>query len=127
MASDSFEEGLSKLCMLLDCVQKEKMSLSPSKLRLFMTEAVFAGVQVGPQGVSPNSTKLTAIVNWPISGDASHLKGFLGLASYFWDLVRGYTQIEGPLQNILCQVPISVGTKKQKYQQAIKAFKLKEL
>jgi hypothetical protein len=27
-----------------------------------MTEAVFAGAQVGPQGVSPDSGKLTAIV-----------------------------------------------------------------
>ena len=73
------------------------MSLSPSKLKLFMTEAVFAGAQVGPQGVSPDSTKLTAIVDWPIPEDASHLEGFLGLTSYFQDLVKGYTQIEGPL------------------------------
>ena len=41
-SSDSFEEGMEKLRILLDRVRKEKMSLSPSKLRLFMTEAVFA-------------------------------------------------------------------------------------
>ena len=63
MASDSFEEGMTKLRMLLDRVRREKMSLSPSKLKLFMTEAVFAGAQVGPQGVSPDSAKLTAIVD----------------------------------------------------------------
>jgi len=127
MASDSFEEGMGKLRTLLDRVRKEKMSLSPSKLKLFMTEAVFAGAQVGPQGVSPDSGKLTAIVNWPIPGDASHLEGFLGLTSYFRDLVKGYAQIEGPLRNLLRQVPIPAGTKKHKYQQAMKAFKLKEL
>ena len=48
------------------------MSLSPNKLKLFMTEAVFAGAQVGPQGVSPDSAKLTAIMDWPIPDDASH-------------------------------------------------------
>ena len=100
------------------------MSLSPSKLKLFMMEAVFAGVQVGPQGVSPDSAKLTAIIDWPIPKDASHLEGFLGLTSYFCDLVKGYTQIEGPLQNLLRQVPIPAGTKKHKYQQIMKAFKL---
>ena len=62
MASNSFEEGIEKLQTLLDRVRREKMSLSPSKLKLFMTEAVFAGAQVGPQGVSPDSTKLTVIV-----------------------------------------------------------------
>jgi hypothetical protein len=126
MASDSFKEGIEKLRKLLERVRREKMSLSPSKLKLFMTEAVFAGAQVGPQGVSPDSAKLTAIVNWPIPEDASHLEGFLGLTSYFRDLVKGYAQIEGPLRNLLRQVPIPAGTKKHKYQQIMKAFKLKD-
>ena len=43
IGSDSFEEGMEKLRALLEQVRREKMSLSPSKLRLFMTEAVFAG------------------------------------------------------------------------------------
>ena len=124
MASDSFMEGTEKLHVLFDWVRREKMSLSPSKLKLFMTEAVFAGAQVGPQGVSPDSTKLTAIVDWPIPEDVSHLEGFLGLTSYFRDLVKGYAQIEGPLRNLLHQVPIPAGTKKHKYQQIMRAFKL---
>jgi hypothetical protein len=127
MAADSFEEGIKKLRTLLDRVRKEKMSLSPSKLKLFMTEAVFAGAQVGPQGVSPDSGKLTAIVDWPIPDDASHLEGFLGLTSYFRDLVKGYARIEGPLRNLLRQVPIPAGTKKHKYQQIMRAFKLQDL
>jgi hypothetical protein len=124
MASDSFEEGVKKLRTLFDRVRREKMLLSPSKLRLFMTEAVFAGAQVGPQGVSPDSSKLTAIVDWPIPQDASHLEGFLGLTGYFRDLVKGYAQIEGPLRNLLRQVPIPAGTKKHKI---MKTFNLKEL
>jgi hypothetical protein len=82
---------------------------------------------VGPQGVSPDSSKLTAIVDWPIPKDASHLEGFLGLTSYFRDLVKGYAQIEGPLRNLLRQVPIPAGTKKHKYQQIMRSFKLEEL
>ena len=127
MASNSFEEGITKLRTLLDRVRREKMSLSPSKLKVFMTEAVFAGAQVGPQGVSPDSTKLTAIVNWPVPEDASHLEGFLGLTSYFRDLVKGYAQVEGPQRNLLRQGPIPAGTKKHKYQQIMRTFKLKEL
>ena len=101
MAFDSFEEGMTKLHTLLECIHREKMSLSPSKLRLFMGEAVFTGAQVGPEGVSPDAIKLMAIVYWLIPVDASHLEGFLGLSSYFQDLVRGYVQLEAPLCNIL--------------------------
>src|ERR1700678_4268759 len=110
MASNSFEEGINKLRILLESVRREKMSLSPSKLRLFMSEAVFAGAQVGPNGVSLDSSKLTAIVDWPIPVDASHLEGFLGLTSYFRDLIKGYAQLEAPLCNILQQVPTLPGT-----------------
>ena len=117
---------MTKLKALLDHVHREKMSLSPNKLKVFMTEVVFAGAQVGPQGVSPDSSKLTAIVNWPIPKDASHLEGFLGLTSYFQDLVKGYAQVEGPLRNLLHQVPIPAGTKKHKYQQIMRAFKLED-
>ena len=48
MASDSFEEGMAKLRILLERVRREKMSLSPSKLKLFMSEVVFTGAKVGP-------------------------------------------------------------------------------
>ena len=117
---------MTKLKALLDHVHREKMSLSPNKLKVFMTEVVFAGAQVGPQGVSPDLSKLTAIVNWPIPKDASHLEGFFGLTSYFQDLVNGYAQVEGPLRNLLCQVSIPAGMKKHKCQQIMRAFKLED-
>ena len=126
-ASDSFDAGMTKLHILFECVHREKMLLSPSKLRLFMSEAVFAGAQVSAEGVSPDSAKLTAIVDWPIPADASHLEGFLGLTSYFRDLIKGYAQLEAPLCNILCQVPIPAGTKKPAYQRIIRNFKLGDI
>jgi hypothetical protein len=59
LASDTFEEGIQKLQKLLEHVCQEKLSLSPSKLQLFMMEAIFAGATVGPNGVSLDMSKLT--------------------------------------------------------------------
>jgi hypothetical protein len=66
-----------------------------------MTEAVFAGAQVGPKGVSPDSSKLTAIVDWPIPEDASHLEGFLGLTSYFISKSQIYFSMFGATSRYL--------------------------
>jgi hypothetical protein len=41
--------------------------------------------------------------------------------------MKGYTRLEAPLRNILRQVDIPAGTKKQLYQRIMKAHKLKEL
>ena len=123
-AADSFREGIAKLRWILEPVRREKLSLSPSKLRIFMTEAVFAGAHIGPGGVSPDSSKLTAVVNWKIPEDASHLEGFLGLTAYFRDLVKGYAALEKPLRDLLRAVDIPNSTKKVAYQRIMKAYKL---
>jgi len=123
-AANSFKEGMAKLRRILERVCREKLSLSPSKFQVFKTEAVFAGACVGPGGVSPDSSKLTAVVNWKIPEDASHLEGFLGLTAYFRDLVKGYAALEKPLQDLLRMVDIPNGTKKSAYQCIMKAYKL---
>jgi hypothetical protein len=66
-----------------------------------MTEAIFVGATVGPNGVSPDLVKLTAIVCWPQPEDALHLKGFLGLTGHFQDLLKGYAKVERPLHDII--------------------------
>ena len=48
--SDTFKECLSRLQIILERVHHEKLSLALSKLKLFMTEAVFAGAMVGLNG-----------------------------------------------------------------------------
>lgn len=120
-AADTFEEGLSHLSRILERVHGEKLSLSPSKLKLFMTEAIFAGAKVGSNGVSPDPAKLTAIVNWPQPEDASHLEGFLGLVGHFWDLVRGFSKVEKPLRDILRGVQVPKGADKVQSRLRVKA------
>jgi hypothetical protein len=123
-SANTFEEGMTKLRTLLVRIRQEKLSLSASKLRVFMTEAVFAGATVGPDGVKPDTAKLTAIVNWPRPQDASHLEGFLGLSGYFRDLVKGYAKLEKPLRDILRAVETPKGIGKQAYQRIMRSYKL---
>lgn len=123
-ATDTFEDGMDKLCQILEWVRREKLFLSPGKLRLFMTEAVFAGVSVGPLGVTPDATKLTAVVNWPQPSDTSHLEGFLGLMGYFRDLIKGYASVEKPLRDLLRGVDMTKNAGKQAYRGAMRAHKL---
>ena len=89
-----------------------------------MTEAVFAGTTVGPKGVKPDMTKLTAIVDLPTPQDASHLEGFLGLSGYFRDLIRGYAKLKQLLCDILHKVEIPKGIGKQAYQWIMRNYKL---
>lgn len=62
-ADDHFQGMMNKLTLILTRVQECKLSLSPSKSKFFMTTAIFAGATVSPNGVTPDLSKLTAIIN----------------------------------------------------------------
>jgi len=64
MAGDNFENMMDRTRQFLTRVRESSLSLSAKKSEFFMTEIIFAGSKVGPNGVQSDSTKLTAIVDW---------------------------------------------------------------
>jgi hypothetical protein len=111
-AADEFEEMLEKLRVIFERICSVGLSLSAKKMRLFMMEALFAGSTVGPKGVSLDLKKLTTVVQWPRPAQAASLHSFLGLTSYFRDLVKNYLKIEAPLRNLLGLVKVPTGASK---------------
>ncbi|KAG6903546.1 hypothetical protein DXG01_016988, partial [Tephrocybe rancida] len=89
MAGDDFNTKLKGIRALLTHVRMKKLSLSAAKSSFFMTESVFAGARVGPAGIRPDLTKLTAIVDWKTPTDLQNLGAFTGLTGYFRSLVKG--------------------------------------
>ena len=124
--ADTFEEMLEKLTKIFTLVRKHDLSLSASKCEFFMTKMVFAGATVGPLGVQPDLSKLTAIVNWKIPEDALALAGFLGLTGWFRDLILGYAKKEQPLRDLLRKVDMPENYTKTIYRRVMTNFKLKD-
>ncbi|KAG2052988.1 hypothetical protein BDR06DRAFT_851183, partial [Suillus hirtellus] len=79
MAGDEFEDKLTCLRKFFERVRAMRLSLSPSKMQLFMTEIVFVGARVGRDGIKPDLSKLSAVVNWEIPNTIHNLMQFLGL------------------------------------------------
>ena len=75
-------------------------------LLIGMCEALFAGAWVGPMGVTPDLSKLTAVINWSQQKDCQELALFLGLTSHFRDLIKGYIHIEAPLRDLVKEAPV---------------------
>ncbi|KAF8833875.1 hypothetical protein BDN67DRAFT_916083, partial [Paxillus ammoniavirescens] len=79
MAGNDFEELLSHLHTFLEHCRKLKLSISPSKMFLFMPEVVFGGACVGKEGIKPDVAKLEAVAKWPTPSNLLELMQFLGL------------------------------------------------
>lgn len=70
------------------------------KTQFFMTEATFAGARVGPEGIKPDLTKLTAISEWEMPQDLLNFKSFLGLCGHFCGLIKNYARVAQPLTDL---------------------------
>lgn len=124
MAGDVFEDMLQNTRKLLQRVRDTGLSLSAPKSRFFMSEAVFAGGRVGKEGIKPDLTKLTAIVEWKRPSDLQNLGAFLGLAGYFRSLIKGYAAIAQPLTDLVRSVDIPRAKGKSAYKRAMKGYSL---
>ncbi|KAG2744356.1 hypothetical protein P692DRAFT_20707890, partial [Suillus brevipes Sb2] len=79
MAGSNFDDKLQRLRKFFERVREMRLSLSPSKTQLFMSEVVFAGARVGTDGIKPDKAKLAAVVQWEIPNTVHNLMQFLGL------------------------------------------------
>jgi len=125
-AADTFVEMMGKLERIFTRIRERGLSLSASKSEFFMTEMVFAGATVGPNGVQPDLKKLTAIVNWKIPEDAAALAGFLGLTGWFRDLIPAYARKEKPLRDLLREVELPQDYTKTVYRRIMANHKLRD-
>ena len=124
MAGDIFSNKLANLQTFFARCRNEHLSLSPQKTKLFMSEVVFTGEQVGSEGIKADLSKLTAVVNWQTPATIQNLGSFLGLTGYFRPLIRNYSLLEKPLKDLLntLEVPKSAG--KCAYQNAARSHQL---
>jgi hypothetical protein len=124
MAGNNFEDMINHTRQFFTRVRESSLSLSAKKSEFFMTEIMFAGSRVGPDGVQPDKTKLTAIVDWCQPPDILNLSRFLGLAGYFRDLVKGYVKIAQPLSDLIHGAEILRNAGKTAYRLALSKIKL---
>ena len=127
LAGDEFETMFANTELLLQRVSEKGLSLSASKSKFFATEATFAGGRVGPEGIKPDLTKLTAVANWKKPNDLQNLGSFLGLTGYFRPLIKGYATIAQPLTDMARKLELPKSKGKAAYTKAMKGYSLEGL
>ena len=89
-----------------------------------MSKVIFAGKQIGSNGIQADLTKLTAVVNWETPHTIQNLEAFLGLTGYIWLLIKNYSLLERLLKDLASMVSIPKGAGKRAYCNAARAHQL---
>lgn len=99
-ASDSFEENFGVLTIFLSKRRAAKLSITPSKMKLFQKEFVFARARLSQEGVKPNLDKVAVVIDFPRPETIHDAMWFTGLTNWFRHLIKDYGKIAQPLTDL---------------------------
>uniref|UniRef100_A0A1J3GIM6 RNA-directed DNA polymerase n=1 Tax=Noccaea caerulescens TaxID=107243 RepID=A0A1J3GIM6_NOCCA len=98
--SKSKEEHDWHLRVVLNKLREQKLYAKLSKCNFWQREIGFLGHVVSEGGVAVDPEKITAISDWPTPKNATEIRSFLGLASYYRKFVKGFASISKPLTRL---------------------------
>ncbi len=95
--SQTWEEHLTHLEVVITRLQEVNLKLNPRKCFFGAQQIVFLGHVVTRQGSYPNPKKVQAVKDFPVPRSMTNVRAFLGLTGYYRNFVRRYAKIVVPL------------------------------
>ncbi|GMP24514.1 hypothetical protein CsSME_00001757 [Camellia sinensis var. sinensis] len=99
--SSSWTEHLQHLQVTLQLVRAHQLFAKRFKCVFGKQEVKYLGHLVTDTGVSAESTKISAMTNWPVPKTIKEFRGFLGLIGYHRRFVQDYGKMAAPLNQLL--------------------------
>lgn len=86
--SNTYEEHLERLKLLLDRVRAANLKFSPGKCSFFMPEVKYNGHIVSQNGIKTDPEKIEKVQNWPTPTTPEEIRKFIGFAGYYRKCIR---------------------------------------
>ena len=76
------------------------MKLNPKKCSFVKQQIEYLGHVVTPEGIFPDPGKVEVVMKFPTPASLKELKSFLGLANYYRQFIKGFSEIASPLNGL---------------------------
>ena len=100
MYGRSLEEELKRLEEVFRRLALAGLKLKPSKCVLFQRSVPYLGHIVSEDGIQTDPAKVERVHKWPVPVNATEVKSFLGLASYYGRFVPNFASVARPLHKL---------------------------
>jgi hypothetical protein len=98
--SDDFNQHLKHLEVLFERLATSNVKLKVSKCVFGVSEVLYLGYKVSSSGISPDDSKIKAVLDFKVPTNVTELRSFLGLCNYYRKFVRNYSHIAKPLHDL---------------------------
>lgn len=98
--SDSFEQHLERLDIVLTRLQQCNLKLSPDKCYFLQERVKFLGHVVSQDGIETDPDKIEKIRNWPRPSNSDELRSFVAFAGYYRRFVKDFSKVAKSLTDL---------------------------
>ena len=99
--SRTFEEHISRLQQVFQCIRDNNLKLSPKKCAFFMDKVKYVGHIVSKNGIEPDPDKIEKVLNWPRPTKPDEVRQFIGFVGYYRRFIKNFTRIAKPLNELM--------------------------
>ena len=99
--SKTYTEHLQHVKLVLDVLQKHKLTLALHKCEFLKDELLYLGHIISADGVKVDPAKTAAVDKYAAPTDVQGVRRFLGMANFFRRFIKGYAQMTAPLTQLL--------------------------
>lgn len=97
----SLEEHNERLDKVLKRIKENNLKLNKNKCKFGVKEIKYMGHKITSEGISPDNSKISAIVNMQQPTDKKSLERFLGMVNYVGRFISNLAEISAPLRKLL--------------------------
>jgi len=120
--SDSVETHAKHLRVVFQRIKDAGLTLKGAKCHIGLSSVRYLGHVFSAQGMSADPSKIQDITDWPVPTNATEVRQFLDLASYYRQYILNFSNIAAPLHFLTQKdVPFSWDSKCGKAFQALKS------
>ena len=98
--SRSIEEHWGHLQHALNKLRQARLYGRLHKCEFLKDKVDYLGFEVGHDGIRTSPEKVRVILDWPRPQSVHDVRSFLGLASYYWKFIKGFSQLAKPMTDL---------------------------
>jgi hypothetical protein len=99
--SRSEEEHEEHLRLVLQKLRDHRLYAKLSKCEFWLKQVTFLGHIILKGGISMDPSKVQDVLGWNSPMSVGDIRSFVGLASYYWRFIEGFSKISKPMIELL--------------------------